>query len=374
MQKIEKAQHELKQKAERRYLNAKLKKEYPKENTARSSRPFSRQENHSNRRRIRRSSSSYRGLKNRFRRRSKDYYRNDQYRYVNSDRDKRRKSDRNQESSRDREGSRDRNRNRDRTRDRARNGERDRSRNRKRNRSRDRERDRSHNKHRNNRYNDRHQSVHFVNSEQSNKGRDSQYKSDRGYYSGNASYYVLSSELTCRKCHKTYESASTLSLHMRKCTPHIKLERIVRTNTPSPLAPERRTCEYCSQVLPSRNELFKHLKSYKAAKASKVKKPRTPTPNKTTPREDKAEVPNKEVPITKAPSANKYNKALHSSYTYLRFKARAIPTELNVEVCADLSTGNTIVSYKHLKTIEHTVESKNGQVLTVGNTRVKITK
>ncbi|RYC55608.1 hypothetical protein CHU98_g10598 [Xylaria longipes] len=376
MQKVEKARHGLERRAERRYPNAKPIRDFPKgegsdRNASRSSKSSFRQNDFSPRRRSdrgRRSSGGYRRSDDRYRRNG-DYRRDDDRPRYDKDR---RRDDRDKDRSRDREGSRERDRSRDRSRDGSRERDRNRDRDRDRDGSRDRSRDRDRDRHRrDDRRDDGRNRVHFV--DDTDEGNESQYESDRGYYSG-ASYYVLNSSLTCHKCHKQYESAGTLKLHVRKCRPSIRLEKMTTT---SPVDPARRTCGYCKSVLSSRNELFRHLGQCPDAKKGKVRKDKsTSTPNSAEKKKPVPadEVPDEEVPVEKAPSTDRYSKALRSSYTYLRFKARAAPTGPDVEVCADPGTGRTIIGQDYLNTLEHSVEDRKGIVTTVGDTRVALDK
>ncbi|KAI1273815.1 hypothetical protein F5Y07DRAFT_411032 [Xylaria sp. FL0933] len=94
---------------------------------------------------------------------------------------------------------------------------------------------------------------------------------------------------------------------------------------------------------------------------------------KSLPKEKTQPVPEETIPVKKAPSADKYDKAIRSSYTYLQFAARPTPTGEDIKVCGDPGTGRTIIGRSYLNTLEHTTEERHGTVECVSDQKVQIT-
>ncbi|KAJ4369260.1 hypothetical protein N0V85_009100, partial [Neurospora sp. IMI 360204] len=278
-----------------------------------------------------------------------------------SDRDRNRdrsRDDRNRDRSRDnRDRNRDSERNRDRSRDnrdRSRDGDRNRDHNRDRNRDKDLDHER------------KAYQANYVADTGNETQADTSDESDIEHVN-----LVLESKKRCRKCHKSIRTSAKKKQHKKTCKtpPSVKAEKI---RTPSPLAPEQRTCGYCRKMLLSRNILFKHLKTCKLAQEGRLAgdEPR-PIPRITPAPISRSSAPPRVKEAPRMALAEIDNSPI-SSFTHMRVNARPSLEGKTTEVCMDPGTGRTLIGRSFLNTLVHTTETRHAKVKGVGGRPVKI--
>ncbi|KAK3946658.1 hypothetical protein QBC32DRAFT_191444, partial [Pseudoneurospora amorphoporcata] len=183
---------------------------------------------------------------------------------------------------------------------------------------------------------------------------------------------VLEQSKKCRKCAKTFKKESRKKAHSIRCqlTPAVKAERF---RTPSPLAPEQRTCGYCKKQCVSRNALFQHLKKCTLAAEGRLKGDKPDPVQRTRPDPIRSTKPPQIREAGPLATANADNSPI-SSFTHMRVNARAAPDSEPVEVCMDPGTGRTLIGRPFLQTLEHSIEKREAKVKGVGGRAVNITE
>jgi hypothetical protein len=76
---------------------------------------------------------------------------------------------------------------------------------------------------------------------------------------------------------------------------------------------------------------------------------------------------NKNIPVVKTPSANKYNKALGLSYMYFCVLACPNLLDKDTEICINSGTRNIIIGRLCLKTLKHFVKKRERTVTGIRN-------
>jgi hypothetical protein len=195
---------------------------------------------------------------------------------------------------------------------------------------------------------------------------------------------IIDRHLTCHKCHQQFNSQALKKAHSRQCSP-LKAVQLESIRTPSPNDPSRRTCGYCRTVMPSRNALFRHLKTCEDAIKGLIRAPPealTPvkpisakenqTDSSTAVDVDHADSTTYKVREAPTEAIEKADDSLLSSFTYLRIKARANPDGEDVEICVDPGTGRSIIDRKFLMTLKHSIEKRKGRVRGISKRSTKL--
>jgi uncharacterized CHY-type Zn-finger protein len=197
---------------------------------------------------------------------------------------------------------------------------------------------------------------------------------------------IIDRHLTCHKCHQQFDSQALKKAHSRQYSP-LKVVQLESIRTPSPNDPSRRTCRCCRAVMPSRNALFRHLKTCEDAIKGIIRAPpEALAPVKSIPAKESQTDSSTTVDVDYAPSTTykvreapteaieKADDSLLSSFTYLRIKARASPDGEDVEICVDPGTGRSIIDRKFLMTLKHSIEKRKGRVRGISKRSTKLSE
>ncbi|KAK3946943.1 hypothetical protein QBC32DRAFT_386980, partial [Pseudoneurospora amorphoporcata] len=296
-------------------------------------------------------------------------------------RDYSRNRSRDRSSNRNRDGNRDRSRNRSTdynnrtdnrgdTRDGARANDRGDARNRYRSRSRDYNRDRSRD-----RNPGKDQAYHVKEETKAEDFVNFAGDDSDGYASDSSVYHVYSSQLTCSKCLKEFDSVIVKTDHARGCN-----ARPSRVDAVPAISLDKKfsNCRDCKRTFSSRNSLFEHLDSYKGktdgihggsadavCHANQVGHAKTPSC---------AIIPFKVQ--NAVPQTDELSKmGPLSGFTHLRVLARATPEAEESEVCIDPGAAKTIIGRSFLQTLEHSISTEySTRIKGVGGKPTKLTK
>ncbi|KAL2195521.1 hypothetical protein P885DRAFT_78963 [Corynascus similis CBS 632.67] len=216
---------------------------------------------------------------------------------------------------------------------------------------------------------------------------------------------VLDADLTCHKCHKTFNGKTEIHAHVKQCRGKGPLKSL--RNYEANLADvARRTCGFYSMTCDSRNALFRHLKSCKDAKTGKIRRlADSEIDGHDQTHEDlagKAFLADKKVgsiayaddkqldstssswtniqvsfyQVKDAPLAGKKttNTIPLGGYTHLRVAARTGlgETDAGAEVCLDPGASRSLIGKSFLQQLNHKVERRRGKVKGVGEAMLSL--
>lgn len=218
--------------------------------------------------------------------------------------------------------------------------------------------------------------VHFAGSEGDEAGSD-RSASSAPHSSGEDSAFmalaILDRHLTCHKCHAEFLTVAKARSHTKECSP-FKATMREGMRTPSPNDPSKRTCGYCRELLPSRNELFRHLKACEDAKKGFIRPVTEAEPEPVHLVNDK---PAEAVRMIEAPSdlVREADSNPLSSYTHLRVKMKTSPAADEREICFDPGAGKSYIDKKLLANMpNHRIEKRAGGARGLHKAHVKLSE
>lgn len=144
--------------------------------------------------------------------------------------------------------------------------------------------------------------------------------------------------------------------------------------TPSPNDPSKRTYGYCRELLPSRNELFRHLKAYEDVKKGFI---RPVIEAEFEPIHLVKDKPAEVVRMIEAPSdlVRGADSNPLSSYTHLRVKIKTSPAADEGEICFDPGVGKSYIDKKLLANMpNHRIEKRAGGARGLHKAYVKLSE
>ena len=144
-------------------------------------------------------------------------------------------------------------------------------------------------------------------------------------------HIVIDTVTTCHRCRKTFPTQAARRRHSKTCALQGASKKEI-IKTPSPCEPAQRTCVNCLEILPSRNQLFKHIEHCKKPMLDKELRLRAPEPE---PEDPEVKKGYQQMVVKEAPPLGLNDGAVQSSYTFLKIQARPSPEGEDVGVCID---------------------------------------
>ena len=195
---------------------------------------------------------------------------------------------------------------------------------------------------------------------------------------GDGAYIVLDTKLSCRRCHKHFNTKTELRWHVKGCKVIGPL-RAQRNHQANLEDRSRRTCGHCGELFSSRNALFKHLKLCGGAKDGIFDRPADPdtkdgetaTAEPLLPSDNAVNALEEfgEINYVKEAPAIASDETMDSplgNFTYLRVNARASPKGEDIEVRFDPGASRSVVGRNFLNHLEHTIVKRKGRISGVG--------